>query len=599
MKFKHIGITTIIGVIFAAIAAYLLQTHSADVMSVIEGHNTFLNTSVYFDNCMSNPAGLLTWCGAYLTQFMADATGIYILCALWIGVIVLTAFVMRLETKWAALATIPAAMLLASNVGLEYWIFYLDTPGYLFTATIGVLVALAGGWIVNKLSKWGIGAILALALYPLFGIYGLLANILGVIFICMDKDLDKKHKWINLAVAFIALIMPIIWCSTVYHTSQLSAAYTAGLQDFKLIDKADNEQYVPYILLFLSLIILTAVSNYLDRCKKAIVWIAASVLLIVAEVAYVDHRWYNDENYECELRMLKCIENGEWQNVIYTDNEYSCEPTRAIVMMRDLALFKLGRLGNQSFTFRNGGKMPESAISVSLAHTIAPIIYYHYGKINYCNRWHVEHNVDHGWSADSYRYMIKCAAINGEKELAAKYAGLLKTTRNYKDSEEVKIGLGLVSETDDMKAAKSLMTYDDFLGSDRDLPELYLLDNFANDTISNKSIKTLAIHSLLVQKDLRLFWPHFFHFAELLSENEAMPIHFQEAAYLLGKSKESQVNVDGMPFDQQVKDTYMAFAAQMAQYNHLNKAAKRQVMNSRFGKTYFYYYYLGEDFNTY
>lgn len=601
MKFKHIAITTIIGILFAAIAAFMLQARNANVMSIIEGQNTFLYTSTFFTTCMSNPAGLLTWCGAYCTQFMNDNTGIYILCAMWIAIIAITAFVMKIPAKWSVLATIPAAMLFASNVGLEYWIFFLKTPGYLFTATLGIIVSLLGGWLVYQLRKWGIGSIIAIALYPFFGIYGLLASILGIIFIAKDTHLDKKHKWINCAATLVALLMPLVWHSTIYHTSMLQSAYTAGLPLFQKVSVTDSEQYVPYTILIISLIILAFISSYLTKSwgNKAITWITASVVVICAEAAYIEHRWYNNDNYECELEMLLNIEKGDWQEVIIADNMYSGEPTRAIVMMRNLALFKLGKLGDAAFTYRNSGILPESAITVSIAHTIAPTIYYHYGKINYCNRWLIEHAVDYGWSANCLKYLIKCAAINGEKEVAEKYARLLQTTRNYKDSEEVRIGLGIAKDSHDMEASKSLMNYNDFVGSDRDLPDLYLLDNFTNDTTSCLKIKNLAMHSLLVQKDMRLFWPHFFHYIDIMGSDNSMPIHFQEAAYLLGKSKGSQINVDELPFDQKVKDTYAAFAAQMAQCAHLPIEVQRQSMSYNFGKTYFYYYYLGKEFTTY
>ena len=601
MKSKHIVITIIIGFIFAAVAAFMLLTRSVNVMNVIEGQNTFLSTATYFASCMAKPAGLLTWCGAYLTQFLHNTEGIYLLCAMWFGVIALTAFTMKLPVRYTVLATIPAAMLLAANVGLEYWIFYLKSPGYVFTATIGIIVSLLGGWLIYKLRQWGIGAILSIALYPLFGIYGLLATALGLIFVIKDKDLDKRHKFINYAATAVAMIMPIIWYATIYHLSSVTSAYTAGIPMFQQFDNCDNEQYVPYFLLFAYLAVMTAFGHLLatKKCNKAIAWIIASIVVISAEAAYIEHRWYNDDNYNCELQMLQHVEKSNWQGVISTDRMHTGEPTRAIVMMRDLALFKTGRLSNEAFTFRNGGKKPESAINLSMLHIIGPAIYYHYGKMNYCNRWLIEHAVDYGWSHNSYKYLIKCATINGEKELAEKYANILKDTRNYNESEEVKIGLGLSQESNDMKEAKSLMTYNDFMGSDQNLLELFLLSDFANDTTDVLSIKTLALHAIMTQKDMRQFWPHFYHYIKLLEDKTNLPLHIQEAAYLLGRSKNSRINVEEMPFDQRVIDTYNDFANHMGRYNDLPIEAKRQILKNRFDKTYYYYYYLEKNFDTY
>jgi hypothetical protein len=103
----------------------------------------------------------------------------------------------------------------------------------------------------------------------------------------------------------------------------------------------------------------------------------------------------------------------------------------------------------------------------------------------------------------------------------------------------------------------------------------------------------------MTQKDMRQFWPHLYHYIKLLEDKTNLPLHIQEAAYLLGRSKNSGINVEEMPFDQRVIDTYNDFANHMGRYNDLPIEAKRQILKNRFDKTYYYYYYLEKNFDTY
>ena len=71
-----------------------------------------------------------------------------------------------------------------------------------------------------------------------------------------------------------------------------------------------------------------------------------------------------------------------------------------------------------------------------------------------------------------------------------------------------------------------------------------------------------------------------------------MPHIFQEAAYLFGKL-ENRPDLERMPFDKSVKQTYNAFMKEAPKYDGQSANVARSALKPFFGNTYFYEYYYG------
>ena len=54
--------------------------------------------------------------------------------------------------------------------------------------------------------------------------------------------------------------------------------------------------------------------------------------------------------------MQRCIEQADWEGVIDEGRKQAGEPTRAIVMMHNLALSRLGRQCDEMYNFPKGSK---------------------------------------------------------------------------------------------------------------------------------------------------------------------------------------------------------------------------------------------------
>ena len=69
-----------------------------------------------------------------------------------------------------------------------------------------------------------------------------------------------------------------------------------------------------------------------------------------------------------------------------------------------------------------------------------------------------------------------------------------------------------------------------------------------------------------------------------------IPRYYQEAAYLYGKLEDRQ-DLDKMPFDAGVKDSFERFAKMMSDYNGQEVSVAREDLYPFFGDTYYYDYY--------
>ena len=87
-----------------------------------------------------------------------------------------------------------------------------------------------------------------------------------------------------------------------------------------------------------------------------------------------------------------------------------------------------------------------------------------------------------------------------------------------------------------------------------------------------------------------MFWPRFFHYAQL-HQGKRMPTHYQEAAYLYGHL-ENQVDISHMPFDEEVKANYEGFMALAQQNAGLTEEQLKPIMYPQYGGTFYYEYFL-------
>ena len=571
------------------VVAGALLFFEADLLWKLQEQNLFLDTPVFFKEQTVVPGGLLSWAGTWLTQFFYYPwLGTLLLCACWLLLMWLVKKAFALTSEWMPLALVPVCLLLLTIVDMGYWVYLLKLPGHAFVATLGTIAVAALLWVFRVLpQRWGlrlvfiaVTAFVGYPLYPLFGIYGIAATLLMGLYIWrFDEPLWQKITGSLLALAGAALV-PLLCYHYAYHETNIANIYYAGLPLYFLQEEY-HAYYLPYYGLALFFVVM--VQLRLDGVKR-FRRIATQVVVLGALAWAVFNYWYKDENFHHELRMQRCIEQNDWQGVVAEAALQNDEPTRAIVMMRNLALSRLGRQADDMFLYPNGSKRYEAPFDMRLMLCVGPMIYYHYGMINYSARLSTEMGVEFGWRVDNLKLLAKCALLNKEEGRARKFLNLLKHTTFYADWAEE------VQKADELKTVARMMHYANFLTDDGGYVERFLMNRLAENTSKDDAFfQEQALLASLWTKDIAQFWYHFRDYLEL-HPNARLPRYIQEAAYLYGKL-EDRPQIDQMPIDPMVKQSFENFMGAAQNYNHMEADIVREGMKA-YSDTYYYDYYL-------
>jgi hypothetical protein len=357
----------------------------------------------------------------------------------------------------------------------------------------------------------------------------------------------------------------------------------------------------------------------------------------------------SDANFHSELRMYKSLGECDWDGVLSESASNPNDHTRQMIMCQNIALLHdggTGNIGDNMFRYNNktqrpnvptysksssrlaedkeryseeerkemNGRIERDSLHVNLCNMAGPLIYFMYGKCNFAYRWCIENGVEFTFRVDEYKNMIRCAMMTGEYDLAIKYINILKHTTFHKEWADER--LSMIRDKKKYESSKEYQCvqplYDSFknaLDGDQGLVEMYLINYFSHMNSNSPKFQEATLAFALIQKDISLFWPRFFKYAEL-HEKEPMPIHYQEAAYLFG-TLENKVDISKMPFDKEkIVNRYANFKSMtmklMEMYGPqyagnemgLTKKVGDECYND-FGDTYWWFYYFSRNVHTY
>ena len=590
----------------AAIACGLL-VYESDLLWKVQELNLFMNTSLFFRQQMVVPAGILTYAGTWLTQlFYNPWLGVTVLSGWWLLLLWLLKRTFAVPARWTALLLIPVALLLLTNVDLGYWIYMLKLRGQFFLTTLATVsvVALLWGFRSMPDKYWlrTIGLVLTgLVGYPLLGIYGLAATLLMGIW--SWRLMARGRAAIHTVIAvLLAIVVPLFCYRYVYHETNLANIYYAGLPVF-FITEEYPWYYAPYYLLALFMLIMVGLPigvkgvkevKEVKGAKKWLPWAVQAVALGVVAWGVV-HFWYKDENFHHEVKMMHLIDQTDWEGVLQEAARQDDEPTRAIVMMRNLALSRLGRQGELMYEYRNGSKEYDSPFGMRQMLVNGPLVYYEYGLLNSCSRLCTEMGVEFGWRVEYIKLLARCAVLNNEQAVARKYINILKKTMYHKDwavkTEAMLNNPKLIAQDKEMEPITHMLHFTDELDSDNGYVERYLMRQLANHSYSKDPIfQEQSLLASLWFRDSKTFWYHFNVYIHL-HPNGPIPVAYQEAAYLYGKLEE-RPDLDKMPFSPGVKDSFEKFFQVFGQYEGMNAEDIRQQTGLPYSNTFYYNYYI-------
>ena len=594
-------------VAFALFAYYMLAVRNADYLFAVQERSLFLFDKSFFDMVVVKPGALMTYIGCFFTQFFYyPALGSCMLIAIWLATYFLIVKSFNMKGWWSCLALIPICALLASVIDMGYWIYYNKVHGYWFAPSVGLLVNMLAVWGCSLVAKKNRNAELicifvwSIVGYLTTGWLGLLATaVMGT------RGIVSKFRaclWPFCVEIVCIAVVPVV-AYQFFDQMRIDDAWIVGLPLFQQDVQTSTPMLVPFVIMALSLLLMGFV-QFPDPEKykgKLWLWLALQVVCVVALATGVYKAEFNDYNYHAELRIYRAAEEYRWDDILTESSNCPTEPTREMILFRNLALTYKGTLGSQMFRYNYMSIHPvvNDSLKVHMAQTNAPLVYLLYGRMNFATRWSMENAVEYGYSPTVYKTMAIAAIISSEYDLAEKYLNTLKKTLYYADwADKYLPVIKNHSLREKMPELANMVEfyahYKNRLDSDEGLVEMYLLNYFSNTM--NKDSKLLQETTLayaLLSKDIQLFWPRFFLYAHL-HRGEDMPIHYQEAAYLYG-NLEHEVDVSTLPFDQvKVIQRYAAFqqlSGSLARQGMTSEQIGEQTKAS-YGDTFWWFYFF-------
>ena len=586
--------------------AIALLTFESDLLWKIQQYNLFLDTSLYFREQMLVPGGFLSYVSCYFIQFFYHPwLGVLMLCGWWLLLMWLTKRTFRISDNWTTLVLIPVAALLVADLCLGYWHYMMRLQGYFFVPTIGTTAAVAMLWAFRALPQklWIriVTIIVAAAVgYPLLGIYALAAVLLMGIW-TWRLNSNRSQNAILTAVTLLCIIaVPMICYRYIYYQTYFNDLWTTGLP-IKNVLKDYPAYYIPYYIIggFFLLAVLFFQRVLPAKLQKHLFSWSIQGILVIGLIAAVWHWWYKDANFHHELVMQHCIENTDWEGVLREgEKQGDEEPTRSIIMMHNLALFRLDRQCDEMFDFPWGRKkgdpnVPYDMLNIAFSKTI----FYQYGLLNDAHRKCMEDGVEYGWTVEALQYLARCSTLSGEKPAAQKVLNQLRHTMYYgawADSMQVLLdNPKQITRNREMDPIVQMSQYKNALGLDEGNTEKYLMNVLAYQDSYNFYFQEQAVIAALLKRSPELFWARYNRYVQLRKSHANMRI-FQEAAYLfamLGKGP----NPAQLSIDENVKKSFDAFIRESTQYRGRPIELGRAALHPFFGNTYYFYFYFWED----
>ena len=571
-----------------------------DYLRRVEELNLFLHTPLFFSQCMVVPGGMLSWIGAFLTQLLAMPTlGVAVICVLWCLLVAMMRRVYHIPSGWEVLTLVPVTMLMAANVCLGYWVFFIKLRGFFFVPTLGLMavVALTGVFRCLPPTLRVFFAPLSVAFsYLLLGGYALLAA-LSMCLTCLHlRDNSKSLACLCLVLTVVTgIVAPLLAYGYVYHQINLAYIYSAAFPLFSMRETHYFLYDIPYVVMALSLLFMAAgLCHVRQTAKRPQGWIQVGGMAVL--LAVLAAFWYRDANFHHELAMRNCVDKLDWEGVLGIARDVRAEPTRDMWMMKNLALARLGRQGKEMYDYPNGASKANVPFETRMVHWDGKALYLQYGLPNYCFRWCMEDGVKHGFGVEDLKLMTKCALVNGELESALKYLGLLKKTLFHKKwalkYENYVHNPNLIEQDEELIPVLHMLGEDNYLSGDNSQIERFMIEHFAGTESEDPLLQEQALLAAMQLRNPDVFWLRFYQYTEL-HKSQQVPELYQQAACLFG-GMDKRVDASHMPFDKEVVQSCREFMDSFKQYRDqgFDMDRIREMMRSRFHATYYFDYFF-------
>lgn len=576
----------------------------------VEERSLFVYDLFWLSDFFKKPSGILSCCGAFFTQFLhIPWMGAFLWVLLLTASAELTRIVFRIPNNLSLLSYIPVSIFVTYNMAMGYMVYSLNLPGYFFLPVLGYLWALLTVSVLRKIQKPS--ALLMLTVlwgfvgYYLAGFYAIIGIITAAIDIVLYSNCTNCRISVVSGALVAILFAPIVFVPTT--TYNLSAGWTIGMPE-QIFGLSRSRMQLPIVAAMLFLLAMPFLRHFLNKLSGKTPSGIIQGLALAAALVIPTVFWFRDDNFKAELQMINAVDNLEWDKAIdiYSrlqkkhEKESSWQPTRVLVLLKDLALIKTDKDGQLAFNFDDGSKVQKRDFNLPMSLQIGKTLFFYYGIPGLCNRWCIEESVLSGWNNMTYKYIAMNAILQGNTCLATKYLDKLEYTLFYRKWARQQLKLcennSLVSTTSPYDKILPLMCYDDKVCSDFDGCELFLTNHFNGPSPlkSTPFYDRVALMFALKSKQSTLFWTRLFLY---LDSNNPSKIdrYYQEAAYLFSINSHNEELFKSFPFDDNIKNIYNTFIDKASKVGKKNIEEARASFSPNLRHTfYFYYYYVNE-----
>jgi len=630
--------------ILAVILWSLLAFKEQFYLKKVEDLSLFLFDKIFILEWFKTPGGFLSLAGSFFTQFLHLP---WLGALLWV-VLLLTAYqltirVFNIPDSYRPLALIPVALLVISNMSLGYGIFLMREQEHFFCPLLGYMAALVPMIVFSRIKRRWAQALFALiwsvAGFELLGSYALIGLMTAAFSSVVKPEVTRKERFTEfLCLLFFVIFVPILMYSA-YTTYRMADSWIMGFPSIS-DDRWTRAMRAPLLLAFLCQMILALIHYRLqqkqlnDRNR----YFTQSVLYIIT-IAAVWGLWFKDDNFHTELAMSEAVDRFDWNKTIKIYQEavsshaksdarayesrthklasahsaaekdeiidrYSkrfFEPTRSMILYRDLALLKTNQALDKAFTMKDGSRMQKSRTVIPMAWQSGKQIYLQYGLVNMSYRWCLEDVIEHNWNYGTLKHMVMHSVIMHEEEFARKYINKLSRSLFYRKWAKGQMVLAhdstLMASTKPYNEILPYMCFENRMTNDMLKTEGFLMRHFTEAQTVNPTPEydRAALFWAMRIQNIPVFWTDLYNYAQT-NQVERLPRAVEEAALLYSNLEKARIE---LPYSKKTTDSYNAFRRFVEKNPVRNIKESSQTYYRKFGDTFFYYYYFIRDLQTY
>ena len=598
--------------ILAVILWCLLAYKEQYFLKKVEDLSVFLFDKLFILEWFKTPGGFLGLAGLFLTQFLHLP---WLGALLWVVLLLiayqLTIRLFNIPESYRPFALIPVALLVIGNMSLGYGIFIMREQDHFFGPILGYLVTLVPMAVIPRISqKWAkvlFMLVWSAAGFELFGTFALTGLLITALSSLVRPQATRQERFTEFLLPVACAILIPIFMYSAYTTYRMADSWIMGLPSIS-DDRWTHAMRAPFLLalfcpLILALIQYRLQQKTLDDKQR---YFTQTILYIVS-IAAVWGLWFKDDNFHTELAMSNAVDAFDWNRTIkiYQDasrsQEKSFEPTRSMVMYRDLALLKTNQALDKAFTMKDGSKMQKSRTVIPMSWQSGKQIYLQYGLVNMSYRWCLEDVIEHNWSFGTLRYMVMHSVVMHEEEFARKYINKLSKTLFYRKWAKEQRALAhdstLMASTKPYSEILPYMCFENRMTNDMVKTEGFMMRHYTEAKVTNPTpeFDRAALFWAMRIQNIPVFWSCLYNYAQT-NKVEQLPRAVEEAAILYSSLEKPPFEVR---FSKKTTDRYNAFKRFVENNPVRDMKESSEKYYNKFGDTFFYYYYFIRDLQTY